>query len=77
VDAGERMATLLETADVDLLPVLKSVLDSAGIPYVVQGEEALGLFPMSGVGRVFSHLPVGATILVPADRLDEARALIE
>jgi hypothetical protein len=77
VDDAGRMEPLLETADVALLPIIKSVLDAAEIPYVVQGDEALGLLPLTGVGRMFSHLPVSATILVPAERLEEARALIE
>jgi hypothetical protein len=66
---------LLSTADPDLLPVVTSTLDAAGIPWVAEGAEAAALLPL-GVGRGSSH-GVAAEIHVPADRLEEARALLE
>lgn len=68
-------ALLLSTADPDLLPVVTSTLDGAGIPWVADGAEAAALLPL-GVGRGSSH-GVAAEIHVPADRLEEARALLE
>jgi hypothetical protein len=71
------MIAVMRTSDSNLMPVLKSVLDAAGIPYVVQGDEAMGLLPLGPFGGgVFSRV-LGASILVPADRAEEARALIE
>ena len=66
---------LLSTADPDLLPVVTSALDGAGIPWIADGAEAAALLPL-GVGRGSSH-GVAAEIHVPADRLEEARALLE
>lgn len=71
------MVTLVETSDVAMLPLIKSVLEAAGVPFSVEGEESLGLFPLAGGGRLFTRRPVAARILVPAERLDEARALID
>lgn len=74
---GDDLVLLVETTDVTLLPVLKSVLESAGIPHVVQGDEALGLFPLSPAGAIFTRRAWAARLLVPRDRLEEARALLE
>jgi hypothetical protein len=68
---------VLRTSDSNLMPVVKSVLDAAGIPYVVQGDEAMGLLPLGPFGGgVFSRV-LGASILVPRDRAEEARELLE
>ena len=68
-----------ETTDSSVLPVVKSVLDAVGIPYFVEGEESMGMFPMGGVGGTYSTLGKGiaARILVPVERSEEAEALIE
>lgn len=63
-------------ADADVLPVIKSVLAAAGIPYFVPGDEAEGLFPVGGLIGFFSDETLGTTILVPSDRADEARELL-
>jgi len=74
---GPELVALLETADVGFLPVLKSLLEGAGIPYVVQGEEAMGLLPIGALGSGPKHRALAAIVHVPADRLEEARALLE
>ena len=63
-------ARLVQVTEVELLPVIKSVLEAAGIPYFVQGEEASALFPLEG------SLPMAAVVHVPSDRLEEARDLL-
>ncbi len=72
------LVPLVSTSDLGYLPVVKSLLDSVGIPYFVQGEEAFRLWP---VGPLMGGLSAGgalrATIHVPEDRLEEARALLE
>ena len=73
---GPGLAVLLETADVGFLPVLKSLLEGAGIPCVVQGEEALGLLPIGAPGSGPMQRAFAAIVHVPADRLEEARALL-
>jgi hypothetical protein len=64
------------TADSTLLPIVKSVLDSAGIPYLVQGDETLGLFPLGRFGVGVSKRTLGAIVRVPTDRLEEAKELL-
>ena len=71
------LVSVLETTDSSLLPVVRSVLDAAGIEYLVQGEEALGLLPFGRVGGVINPRALGAIIRVPRSRQEEARALIE
>lgn len=72
------LVPLISTSDIGYLPVVKTLLDSVGIPYFVQGEEAFRLWP---VGPLSGGLSAGgalrATIHVPEDRLEEARALLE
>ena len=74
---GEQaMVSVLQSGDAALLPLLKSVLDAAEIPYIVQGDEAAGLFPLPGGAPMFSRAAFAATLLVPRDRADEALELI-
>ena len=72
------LAPVFESAEVDLVPVVKSLLDSAGIPYMVQGDEALGLFPVGGAGAALSRKGRGlaATFHVPRARAAEAEELL-
>jgi hypothetical protein len=56
------------------LPVIKSVLEAAGIPHVVQGEHVFGSVPIGGVGR--ATRAIGPVILVPESRRQEAEALL-
>jgi hypothetical protein len=43
------------------------LLQEAGIPYVIQSAEGIGVGP----------LPAGASILVATDRLEEARSVLQ
>ena len=75
----EDLVAVLDTGDVSILPVVKSVLRAAGIPYLVQGDESMGVLPVGkiGVAGISSggH-GLAAMILVPRDREEEARALL-
>ena len=73
---SEEFVTVWSTTDPALLPVLKSAMESSGIPFVVIGEEALGLFPLGGLRSSLTQ-GVRAQIQVPPDRADEAREFIE
>jgi hypothetical protein len=70
--------TLLETSDPDLLPVLLGALRAAGIPYWTPGESTMDVLPLGPVdgGRVATNL-ISTAVLVPADRYEEALAIIE
>lgn len=75
-EAGE-LTTVLRTTDPGLLPVAKTVLEAAGIPFVVQGEAALSYFPLGPAAARATGRVTGASILVPSDRAEEARELLE
>ena len=70
------LVTVFATAEVALLPVVRSLLDGTDIPYTIKGEETLGLFPATGVGLAIDPQGRAAQVQVPADRADEARELL-
>ena len=77
-DPDADLVPVFETADVSLLPVVTSVLDSARIPYLVQGEEALSVLPVGrwGAGISQSGRGLAATIRVEKGRAKEAEELL-
>ncbi len=68
---------VFRTADATLLPVLKSVLTAAGIPFSVQGDESSGLFPFGPAQIMPDSNRMGAVIRVPKSVAEEAKALLE
>ncbi len=70
------LVPVFKTANPSLLSLLKTVLDAAGIPYVVQGEAALGLMPLGPLATGISRNLMAATIHVPRERAEEASQLI-
>ena len=67
---------VFRTVDVATLAVVKSVLDSAGITYVVQGESALTLLPVGPLWGGLGSAGVAAVIQVPEDEAEDALALL-
>jgi len=59
-----KLIPVFKTTDVTLLPIVRSLLDSAGVRYSIQGEEALGLLPVGAMGSNVSRASLGATIYV-------------
>ena len=78
-DSGgeSELRVLLKTSDLAWLAVIKSLLDSAGIDYMAQGEEGLRQIPISWPGGFFSSMTMGVVLWVRSEDLDAARALIE
>lgn len=70
------MVRVFQTADSTLLPIVKSVLDGAGIPHLVQGDHALGLLPLGPFGTGVTRGLLGAIVLVPREHADEAKDLL-
>jgi hypothetical protein len=68
---------VLETSDPDLLPVLTSALRAAGIPFWTPGESTMNVLPIGPVEGWVPSNPISTAILVPEDRYEEARALLE
>lgn len=58
------------------LSILRSVLESAGIEHLVEGEQVQGLFPMATPG-FFLDRGMGAVLRVRPEDLEEARSVIE
>ena len=77
VDVEEPFVRVFRSADTSLLPVVKSVLTGAGIPHIVQGEEAQSLYPFGSVGGGSDDRLLGAVVLVPGSRREAAEAVLE
>lgn len=63
-DPDAKIVPVFRTGDPMLLPIVKSLLESAGIEYLVQGEEALGLWPVGSMGSSPSRPGLGAVVHV-------------
>lgn len=66
---------LIETTRPDEIPVIKSLLEGAGIPFNVEGEDLMNLFP-GMLGRIYKP-GGGVTFLVPVDRAEEAQKRLD
>jgi hypothetical protein len=77
IKPDEDFAVLLRTTDVALLMIIKSLLDSAGIQYMVQGAEDFRMLPLGSPGGFFGPAALGATILVRREDLADARQLLD
>jgi hypothetical protein len=73
----EKLVPVLETTDPMQLSMVKSVLTAAEIPFVVQGEAGVNVFPLGPAGRHVTKWSTGTKVLVEEGRLEEARALLE
>jgi len=74
---SEDFVTVLETADISLLAVVKSIFDGAAIPYLIQGDEALSLLPVGRLGGPFARRGLGAAVMVPPEYAETARELLK
>lgn len=74
-DDDKELVDVFRTSDITLLPVVKAALESAGIPFAVQGEEGLHQIPIP-FGAGFFRRVLGAVIRVPKDRAEEAKAFL-
>lgn len=70
------MVVVYEVWDPAVLPMVKSLLQSEGIPFFVQGEEAMSLFPVGRLLGPFTRRGMAAAIMVPSEHLEAARELL-
>lgn len=70
------MIVVYEVWDPALLPIVKSLLQSAEIPFFVQGEEAMSLFPVGRMIGPFAKRGMAAAVMVPAEHLEAAREVL-
>ena len=78
-DPDSKIVQVFRTSDAMLLPIVKSLLESAGIEYFVQGEETLGLFPVGAMGSSVSRsslAAVGAIVHVFERDVETVRQLL-
>jgi hypothetical protein len=71
----EEMVVVMETSDPGLLAVVKSVLESAGIPFFAKGEFLQDLFGLGQMGGV-NPITGPVEVQVPAEEADRARSLL-
>ena len=72
----EPYVTVMETSELDVIPVLKTALESAGIPVRTRGEGLMSLFPSEALGATFRSSAGEVRIQVPESRAEEARELL-
>ena len=73
----EKLVPVLTVTNPALLPLAKSILDSAGIPFTVRNELVQGLIGLGQFGTGFNVLTGPPEILVEERKLDEVRTLLE
>ncbi len=64
------------TSEMDVIPVIKSVLRGADIPFETDGEAIMNLFPSDLLGPVLSRPRGEVRFHVPESQADEARELL-
>jgi hypothetical protein len=75
-DDPEDLVTILETTDANVLAVVKSLLESAGIPYLAQGDRAFSLLPLPGPPAGLAKAPFRVLVRVPPEYAQAARDLL-
>jgi hypothetical protein len=73
----DKLLPVLKTTDPMELSMVRSVLTAADIPFVVQGEAGVNVFPLGPAGSHVTNRSTGAMILVEEGRFEEAKALLE
>ncbi|MCZ6636370.1 MAG: DUF2007 domain-containing protein [bacterium] len=66
---SDQLVTVLATSNPFLIPLAKSLLDDADIPYLTRGETLQGL----GLGQAFGPIE----IQVLGENIEEARTILE
>jgi hypothetical protein len=75
--AEHKLLPVLKTTDPMALSMAKSVLEAAAIPFVVQGEAGVNVFPLGAAGTHVTGRSTGAVILVEEPLFKEAKTLLE
>ena len=71
-----QLETVFATSQADIVPVIKSVLESAEIPYVTDGEAMMNLFPSDLLGPTLHRARGELRFQVASERAQEARDLL-
>ncbi len=74
----EELEPVIEANDLTEVAVLKSMFESAGIPYLTQGEDQFSAFRGAFAGgSIFNPRSHGVVFVVPSRMAEAARALLE
>jgi hypothetical protein len=71
-----KIVPVFRTTDAMMLPIVTSLIESAGIEYFVQGEEALGLIPVGSAGSAVSRASLGAIVHVHEEDAASVREIL-
>jgi len=71
-----RIVPVFRTTDSNLLPIVTSLIESAGIEYFVQGGEALGLLPVGSMGSSVSRASLDAIVHVHEEDAASVREML-
>jgi len=72
-----KMVEVFRTSDPALAPVIRSLFAASGIPFEIEGEETMGLFP---IGQFIGGGPrrhLDTIFWVPESHAEEAASLLE
>ena len=75
-DQPADLVTVFDTTDPALLPVIKSILQGADIPFLVQGEEAMSMLPVGEVIGPFTKRGLAARFMVKPEDAEAASELL-
>ena len=74
--AATPLVTVFETSETDVIPVIKSILRGAEIPFNTRGEAMMNLFPSDLLGRTMSRPGAEVSFEVPETFAGQARELL-
>ena len=75
-DPDAKLVPVFRTSEPMMLPIVTSLLDSAGIDYSVSGEEALGLYPLGAAAGSVSRASIGAAVYVNDEDAASVREML-
>ncbi len=75
-DQPADLVAVFDTSDPALLPVIKSILQGADIPFLVQGEEAMSMLPVGEVIGPFTKRGLAARVMVKPEDAEAATELL-
>jgi hypothetical protein len=70
------LVTVYDTSDPALVPVIKSLLQGADIPFLVQGDEAVAMLPVGEISGPFSRSGLAARFMVRSEDAEAAAELL-
>lgn len=76
-EARDDFVAVFDTADPALLPVIKSLLRGSAIEFLVQGEEAMSLYPIGEVVGPFTRRGLAARVMVKPADAEAAKELLK